>query len=66
MLVGWAGVKLAVMAGHHYTESAHPGFHIPEMPPALFWIVLLGILVGGTFHAVRTQRTQDLTKSPTK
>ncbi len=59
MLVGWAGVKLAVMAGHHFTLEAKPGFYIPEMPPALFWSVLILILIGGGIHAYRNKAVPD-------
>jgi YkoY family integral membrane protein len=59
LLVGWAGVKLAVMSAHHYTKIAKPGFYIPEMPPALFWSVLFLILIGGGIHAYRNQVTPN-------
>lgn len=52
-LVGWAGIKLLVMAGHHFTAETKPGFMIPEMEPAVFWSVLLLILIGGIWHAAR-------------
>lgn len=52
-LVGWAGVKLLVMAGHHFTADIKPGFLIPEMEPAVFWSVLVLILIVGTWYAVR-------------
>jgi len=53
LLVGWAGCKLLVMAGHHFTAETKPGFMIPEMEPPVFWSVLLVILIGGIWHAVR-------------
>jgi len=63
LLVGWAGVKLLVYSGHNYTSDkntflpfGNPGYDIPILPPILFWGVLTTILVGGTWHAVRTQR----------
>jgi YkoY family integral membrane protein len=52
-LVGWAGIKLLVMAGHHFTIEVKPGFTIPEMEPPVFWTVLVLILIAGTWHAVR-------------
>lgn len=53
VLVGWVGVKLAFLAGHTY-DHYHPGslqFHIPEMPVAVFWGVLLGIALIGSWLA---------------
>lgn len=52
-LVGWAGVKLLVMAGYHFTESVDVGFHIPHMTPVVFWSVLALILVVGIIYAVK-------------
>lgn len=52
-LVGWAGVKLLVMSGHHFTVDAKPGFTIPEMEPAVFWAVLALILAVGSVYAIR-------------
>ncbi len=54
-LVGWAGIKLLVMAGHHFTAEVKVGFHIPEMEPPVFWSVLVLILIVGIWHAVRHQ-----------
>lgn len=59
MLVGWAGVKLVVMAGHNFTKVTHPGFSIPEMPPALFWGVLFLILIGGGLYAKKHAAPAD-------
>ncbi|MFZ4508973.1 MAG: TerC family protein [Fimbriimonas sp.] len=59
-LVGWVGVKLALMAGHNfsswYEEANAPAkapFHLPEMSTPVFWGVLLSIAVFGTLWAVR-------------
>lgn len=59
-LVGWVGVKLAFLAGHTF-EEVNPkalSFDIPEMPPLLFWFVLLGIATTGTYLAVRRGKQQ--------
>jgi YkoY family integral membrane protein len=46
-LVAWAGVKLGFSAGHLW----QPGF--PEMPKWLFWFVFLGIVLVGSWIAMR-------------
>lgn len=54
VLVGWVGVKLAFLAGHSF-QLTHPdafGFTIPELPTAVFWIVLGLIAIGGSGIAV--------------
>lgn len=60
VLVGWVGIKLAFMAGHHATrfyDQTHPGaplgFSVPEMPALVFWSVLTFLAVGGAVLAVR-------------
>lgn len=55
LLVGWAGVKLAFIAGHGF-EAVNPGvlsFEIPEMPQIVFWTVMLVIAGFGAFISVR-------------
>lgn len=52
LLVGWAGVKLVFLAGHNWSITTKSSFEIHEMPPAVFWPVLLLILVLGTIYAV--------------
>lgn len=56
LIVGWAGIKLLVYSGHNFTKLTKPGFDIPIMPPILFWGVMAVLLIGGSIHAVRTQR----------
>lgn len=49
LLVGWVGVKLAMMAGHNLARAQDFAFSIPEMPAAVFWGVLAAIcLIGGS------------------
>jgi YkoY family integral membrane protein len=58
-LVGWAGVKLAFLAGHTYEEffnEKHPRplpYHLPELHPAVFWGGLALIGVVGSWIAFR-------------
>lgn len=60
LLVGWVGVKLAMMAGHNWVRAhneantAQPlGFSIPEMPSAVFWGMLAAICLVGGWLALR-------------
>lgn len=60
LLVGWAGVKLILISGHSFERwYVKPGsgnampFHIPEMPPGLFWAGMAIIAIGGTWYAVK-------------
>lgn len=46
-LVGWAGVKLALVSGHLYSPA------IPEMPKILFWSVFALIVAVGVWNARR-------------
>lgn len=60
-LVGWVGVKLAMMSAHNYglntrKNGGTPLFECPEMPPAVFWGVLALICVGGAWLAARHPR----------
>jgi YkoY family integral membrane protein len=59
-LVAWAGVKLAFSAGHLWRPGA-----FPEMPKWLFWTVFLGIVVVGSWVAMRHGPKQEPTDSPT-
>lgn len=55
LLVGWVGVKLAVLSTHTF-EVFHPEvlpIQVPEMPPLVFWSGLLGIAGVGTWVAMR-------------
>ena len=56
VIVGWVGLKLALMAGHNFELAVKPNpipFDIPEMSIPVFWGVLLVIAGVGTFLAVR-------------
>lgn len=53
LLVGWVGVKLSLIAGSSWSELSPTNPHIPELPAALFWVVLLVIAFGGGFLATR-------------
>ena len=60
LLVGWAGVKLILISGHSFERwYVKPGsgntmpFHIPEMPPLMFWAGMAIIAIGGTWYAVK-------------
>lgn len=67
LLVGWVGVKLALMAGHNYgvhyddTHKVPLGWRIPELPSVLFWTILLGICVVGGLLAVRQAKLREAT-----
>jgi YkoY family integral membrane protein len=71
VLIGWVGVKLALMAGHNFVlwyDKAHPtapfAFHIPEMSQIVFWSVLIVIIVGGTALAVRKSKSLEAKDKP--
>ena len=54
LLVAWVGLKLVILSAHAF-DATNPdklAFRVPEMPQALFWGVLLAILVGGAVLAV--------------
>lgn len=60
-LVGWAGVKLIVEAGHTF-DHHNPGklpFHWPEMPPAVFWSVMVILAVGGVIVALKSGKREE-------
>lgn len=55
-LVGWVGVKLLFMAGHHathlYNETHFPRItEIPEMDIKVFWGVMGLLVLAGSFYA---------------
>ena len=52
-LVGWVGIKLALISGHSWSKVSESTIHIPEMPAWLFWTVLLIVAGGGGFLATR-------------
>ena len=48
LIVGWVGVKLAVLAlGHENLAIIDPHFAHSTAWKAIFWVVLLGIVIGG-------------------
>lgn len=60
VLVGWAGMKLAFLAGHTFESwynKANPDnklpFHVPELNPWIFWGGLVVIVVVGCWVAFR-------------
>lgn len=52
-LVGWVGVKLALISGNSWSVANPTELHIPELPTWLFWSVLLLLAFGGGFWATR-------------
>ena len=54
-LVGWVGVKLAMISGSSWSKLHRANAHVPELHPGLFWSVLLLIAFGGGFLATRHQ-----------
>lgn len=71
LLVGWVAVKLFLFSGHSYEKWwetnqswPHIPFAIPEMPTAVFWGVMLLLIVGGTLYALR-HRAPDPLESET-
>jgi YkoY family integral membrane protein len=65
LLVAWVGVKLLFLTGHSF-QAMYPkavAFHIPEMPPILFWACLLAIGGIGSALALRTG-TPDAPSGP--
>lgn len=55
LLVGWVGIKLSFISAHSWSAVSASATKIPEMPPALFWTVLLSIAVGGGYWATRKE-----------
>lgn len=55
LLVGWVGVKLALISGSSWSKLHKSNAHIPELHPWLFWTVLLVVAVGGGFLATRRE-----------
>ena len=63
VLIGWVGVKLTFMAAHNFVlwfDRGHPesplGFHVPEMSQIVFSTVMVVLVLGGTFLAVRSAK----------
>lgn len=69
LLVGWAGVKLLFIAGHTFekwtVKEGRPPlpFHIPEMPPLVFWTGLILIAGVGGWFAFRSPADEALEES---
>lgn len=57
LLVGWVGVKLSLISANCWSKLHPSNAHIPELPPSLFWAVLLLVAVGGGFIATRKEDT---------
>lgn len=61
LLVGWVGVKLAMMGAHNYVLASGAsnllGVKPPEMPPVVFWTVLFLICLVGGILAFRDPET---------
>jgi YkoY family integral membrane protein len=56
-LVGWVGIKLALISGNSWSKLHQSNVHIPELHPGLFWSVLLLVAFGGGFLATRHEDT---------
>jgi YkoY family integral membrane protein len=54
-LVGWVGVKLALISGNSWSKLHDSNLKIPELHPWLFWTVLLLVAGGGGFLATRRE-----------
>ena len=52
VLIGWVGIKLALMAGHNCVEFYESSIYVPEMSYLVFWSVLAALVVGGVSLAV--------------
>lgn len=65
LLVGWAGIKLALIAGHSCVQWWNMGhreaplpFTIPQMPTAVFWTGMAIIASAGAWYAVRHENSR--------
>ena len=61
-LIGWVSIKLGMMSGHNFTLTEYGeslGWHVPEMPPVVFWSVMGVLIVGGTFMAVSRAKSDE-------
>lgn len=59
LLVGWVGVKLGFMAVHNYGINAKLPAVTSELPPAIFWSVLLSIAAVGSWYAYIKRDTNE-------
>ncbi len=60
VLVGWVGVKLAFMAGHNLHKAVPAAPAIPEMSLAVFWSVMVVLIIGGTIIGLKSGRKPEL------
>lgn len=60
VLVGWVGVKLAFMAGHNLHRAVPSAPAIPEMSLAVFWSVMVVLIIGGSIIGLRSGRKPEL------
>lgn len=60
VLVGWVGVKLAFMAGHNLHKAVPSAPEIPEMSLAVFWSVMVVLIIGGTVIGLKSGRKPQL------
>lgn len=58
LLVGWVGIKLAMLAAHSFHAVNPSAPAITEMPPFIFWFGLIAIAVGGGFFALKNPETK--------
>ena len=54
-LVGWVGIKLALISGSSWSKLHESNVRIPELHPWLFWTVLLLVAGIGGFLATRRE-----------
>lgn len=59
LIVGWVGVKLAVLAlGHENLAIINPSFPHSTTWKVIFWVVLLSIAIGSYLVSVRDKKKQ--------
>lgn len=71
ILVGWAGVKLAMHTGHTFaklrSDQGNPlPFELHSMPPAVFWGGLALIVIVGGLIAVRKPKLEEPIEDPSQ
>lgn len=60
LIVGWVGVKLAVLAlGHENLAIIDPHFPHSTLWKVIFWVVLLGLAAGSYVVSVAKKKKQD-------
>lgn len=61
LIVGWVGVKLAVLAlGHENLAIIDPDFAHSVLWKVIFWVVLLGIVVGSYLVSVKNKNKEQV------